>query len=286
MKNITVVGIDWQKDFMDIQNAALPVNGATNDARRFKNWALLNLDKITQWSFTQDSHHILDISHPLWWNMAKPIPNADSNAPLNERFDFGTRVPVPPFTPIPYDLYQADVFRPNVRIRKTKEYMDAAYKNKEFMHFVWPEHCIIGTWGHTFHEDILDIIYAVEARGQWVEFITKGSNPYTEHFGAFRANVEQSDDPSTQFNQPMFQKLQKSDEICLTGQAKSHCVLNTLKQMLEFDNGSLANKIVVLEDCTSNVPGLPQSFYDYVDTFYADAKAKGVRFETTVSYKF
>jgi len=112
---------------------------------------------------------------------------------------------------------------------------------------------------------------------RWVNFITKGVNPFTEHFGIFRANVPVSDDSATDINQNVFNVLNNHDEIYLAGQARTHCVANSLKQLLQIAP-NLASKIVVLEDCMSNVAGLPTDFYDMVDGIYTNAIAQGVRY--------
>jgi nicotinamidase-related amidase len=113
---------------------------------------------------------------------------------------------------------------------------------------------------------------------KWVNFINKGTHPMTEHFGIFRANVPVASDPSTQVNQGIFATLNNHDVIYLVGQARSHCVANSLRQMLDIAP-QLAPKVVVLEDCMSDVAGLPSDFYTMVDGIYADAKAKGVNIQ-------
>lgn len=110
----------------------------------------------------------------------------------------------------------------------------------------------------------------------WVNFITKGVNPFTEHFGIFRANVPIQDDPNTQINQGIFQLLNQHDTIYLAGQARSHCVANSMKQLLEIAP-QLASKLVVLEDCMSDVPGLPADFYVQVQGMYDKAVSQGMR---------
>jgi len=110
----------------------------------------------------------------------------------------------------------------------------------------------------------------------WVNYINKGVNPFTEHFGIFRANVEMAEDANTQINQGLFQTLNSFDEIYLAGQARSHCVVNSMKQLLEIAP-ALASKLIILEDGMSDVAGLPQDFYDMVNKMYTDAIAKGVR---------
>lgn len=284
-KRRATVNIDWQNDFMDIETEkcphilnpvsqkyepqvipALSVKGAVEDAKRFKSWILGNLNKFESHYFTQDSHHILDISHPAWWR------NADGTA-------------ISPFTLITYQDILNGKYIPNLHYRRSLAYVKSLEDNGEFLHFIWPPHCIMGSWGHGFYSDVMDVIHAIETNGKWVNYITKGSNPFTEHFGAFRANVPDPNDSSTQFDQILLQTLSAYDEVFITGQARSHCVANSLRQLVQ-EVPSLASKLFVVEDCMSDVGGLDQSFYDSVNKIYADARAMGVNFTTTVDYKF
>ena len=64
------------------------------------------------------------------------------------------------------------------------------------------------------------------------------------------------------FNAAFFKMLMEFDRVYVFGQAKSHCVLSTLRDMREHiaktDRG-LAKKIYILEDAMSPVPPPPIS---------------------------
>lgn len=280
MKKRCILGIDWQNDFMDyevyelpndqsgniLERSTLPVNGASADAKRTSEWTIKNKEKFHAVYLTQDSHHELDIAHPSMWNKAD-----------------GT--PVDPFTPISHQDILNGKFVPRIFHKRLLNYVKALEDQGEFGHFIWPPHCLMGTWGHNFHPAIQNMISEFERRGLWVNFITKGSNPFTEHFGFVRANIPDPNDPSTFPNQDLLNNFNKFDDVLITGQARSHCVANSLKQLLEVAP-DLASKLVVMEDCMSNVAGLPDAFYVEVDKIYEDARNAGVRFETTLTYKF
>jgi nicotinamidase-related amidase len=119
--------------------------------------------------------------------------------------------------------------------------------------------------------------------------VTKGTHPDTEHFGAFEAQVPIENMTMTQYNLRLQQTLEKYDVVYLAGQAKSHCVANTLKQVVR-KAPNLAKKFVVLEDAMSNVAGGPAgptatnpTFEDLAQPIYDEAKALGVKFSTTVT---
>jgi nicotinamidase-related amidase len=254
--------IDAQNDFHDIPSATLPVAGAVDDTQRIAKF-IKNQNPSTIFA-SLDSHYSLDISHPDWWENA------------NGSF-------VSPFTLITADDIRNGKYVPRIDPKRSLSYVENLEANGEFSHFIWPEHCLIGTEGHALHPTFFDACKDWMSKNlKWVNFINKGVNPYTEHFGIFRANVPLNEDPSTQVNQGIFTTLNTHDTIYLAGQARTHCVANSLRQMLQI-SPQLSSKLVVLEDCMSNVQGLPTDFYDYVDSIYADAKAAGVKFEKSTN---
>lgn len=280
MKKRCFIGIDCQNDFTDIPESqlprdssgdimyrpALPVEGGHNDMMTLGKWLKKNYPFIAGFYLTQDSHHRLDISHPCWWKK-----------------EDGTNVD--PFTPISHQDVMDGKYVPKLAHKRSMNYVKALEQNGEFGHFIWPYHCIMGTWGHNFHSAILEAIEVIEENGKWINFVTKGSNPFTEHFGPWRANIPDPTDPSTQLNQTLLNNFLSYDEVIIAGEARSHCVANGLKQLLE-EVPSLAPKMVILTDCMSDVPGLPDEFYTEMNKIYEQAKQAGVRFETTQSYNF
>lgn len=257
--------IDYQNDFMDATGAALPVPGARADAKRLADFIVKFAKQFDSLYLTQDSHHINDISHPSWWKTK------------DGKF-------ISPFTTIlPEDIANG-TYVPQFNPRMSIDYVNALSAQGEFPHFIWPEHCIVGSWGHGFQEDISKATAEFERQtGRWVNIITKGSNPFTEHFGAFRANIPQANDSSTQLNQTFLQQLNDADEFYFTGEARSHCVATSLRQLCD-EVPDLLPKMIILTDGMSDVPGLSQEFYDRVDAIYARAKSMGARFAKTTDF--
>ena len=254
-KSSVLLVIDAQNDFHDISGAALPVSGAVKDTERIADF--IRKENPSTIFASLDSHYPLDISHTSWWS------NADGS-------------PIGIFTPVLADDIKNGKYVPRIDPVRSLKYVETLEANGEFKHFIWPDHCLIGSEGQALHPVFMDAIKGWMSKNlRWVNFINKGINPYTEHFGIFRANVPLPEDPATNVNQGIFQALNQHDIVYLAGQARSHCVANSLKQMLQI-SPQLASKLIVLEDCMSNVPGLPQDFYDYVDSIYADAVKSGV----------
>lgn len=255
--------IDAQNDFHDIPGAALPVGGAVEDTKRIATF-IEKVDPSTIFS-SLDSHYSLDISHRAWWEK----PNGDL---------------VDAFTMIFADDIKNGKYTARIDPARSLKYVEALEANGEFNHFIWPDHCLIGTEGQALHPIYFEAIKKWQNKNlRWVNFINKGTNPYTEHFGIFRANVPLSEDPSTQVNQGIFHTLNSHDVVYLAGQAKTHCVANSLRQMLQIAP-QLASKLIVLEDCMSPVQGLPSDFYDFVDGMYKDAASKGVKIQKSTDF--
>lgn len=256
--------IDGQIDFMDLPGSALPVAGATKDMDRVIKFIENNSDYIDNITCTLDSHRTIDISHPSFWM------NADNS-------------PVAPFTPMSSAEVNSGKYTPRFNPKWSREYVERLEKQGEFSHFIWPYHCLIGSAGASLYVPLHKAINKWEAeKGKIVVFVTKGDNPYTEHFGAFRANIEMPADPKTQFNQGLIKDLMKYDKVYLAGEAKSHCVANSLRQAIT-EVPALADKLIILEDCMSDVAGLPPAFYAEVDVIYQNAKKAGVTFAKSTS---
>jgi len=259
-KNALVI-IDAQKDFCD-PDGALFVTGAVEDSQRTADFILRNSDEIDLIAMTLDSHDVMDISHPAWWKQA----NGDS---------------INPFTMITLADIDNGVYFANKDPKRSRDYVQNLEANGEFPHFIWPEHCVVGRTGWSLQDDIRQAVESWELEHKtWKQKVAKGSNPYTEHFGAFRANVPMEGDQSTQANTRFLSLLSEFENVYLCGQARDYCVVNTLKQALEIAP-QLASKIIVLDDCMSSVGTVPEVM-DRAQSIYDDAKAAGVRFTTSV----
>ena len=268
-KKIAVLIIDAQNDFCS-PKGSLFVPGAEEDNERLSGWILDNKDEIGHISCTLDSHQLIDIAHPGFW------VDKDGNNPQ-------------PFSVITAEQVRSGDFRPVMgTINKAIDYLQSLEDEGEYAHVIWPEHCIIGTWGNQLDQKVNDACLAWARNGHHLSYVSKGSHPYSEHFGAFKAQVPQENYPSTQFNFGLQQTLEKFDTVYLAGQAKSHCVANTLKQVVK-EVPNLAKKFVILTDTMSDVPGGPAgpgttpTFGELAQPIYDEAKALGVKFSTTVA---
>lgn len=267
---IKLLIIDGQNDFCD-PKGSLYVPGADASMRRLTAMIRRIWKKLSDIKFTMDSHRRVDISHPIWY-----VDSAGN--------------PPPPFTVITAaDLKSG---RWNVRYApfyaRTLAYLEALEATGRYPHVIWPPHCLIGSWGHAIWPDLLAAAHEwEEKRFALAEFVTKGSNIWTEHFSAARAEVPDPQDPSTQINVDLIEDLEKADQIVIAGEALSHCVANTVRDVIaQFKNPDSAKKIVILLDATDPVGDPPGTtmFTDMANKFVQDMRALGVQFSTTIDY--
>lgn len=253
MKNAFLI-IDAQVDFCH-PGGALFVPGAQQDIERIAKLIRHHADQIDQIVVTLDTHHVLDIAHPLFWR------DASGNYPE-------------PFTRIMAAEVDSGRWLPRFSAEKARQYIHDLEANGQFAHFIWPEHCLIGSRGAALHDTLLNALKDW-SRKRDLDYVAvqKGLYPLSEHFGIFRAQVPDPVVPETQLNTALLADLERFDTIYLMGEAKSHCVANSLKQLLDVAPG-LVPKLVLVSDCMSDVTGLGH----LADPIYAEAKARRVRF--------
>merc|ERR1719265_971847 len=90
-------------------------------------------------------------------------------------------------------------------------------------------------------------------------------------FSALKAEVVLPDDPSTSMNMELVKKLKGHSKVICCGEAKSHCVNYTVRDLLSEWPKGREKDIVVLTDCQSSVPG----FEAAGETFFKDMTKAG-----------
>jgi nicotinamidase/pyrazinamidase len=261
----TLVIIDGQLDFLE--GGTLPVGGGTEAVKNIAKLVDRLSPQINEINATLDSHHELHIAHKWLW--------LDSHGNHPKSF--------PGETLTPTIITEADMIsgkwravHPDLEVRFQNYLHDLEAKNR-FPHLIWTEHCLIGSKGHSIHPTLRDSL------GDWttkrlktVEYVTKGSNPFSEHFSAIKAEVPDPNDlANTGLNIKMIERIQKfsgdEDRILWTGIAGSHCLNYTLRDAAEELGDEFVKRFVLLEDCTSPVQGFEQSQED----LFTFVKSKG-----------
>ena len=261
---VSLLLIDPQNDFCDPTSGRLYVPGAEADMDRLSSFISENGEQIDDILLSLDSHQRMDISHPLWWK------DAEGNAPA-------------PFSVLSYEDVESGVWR-TVRPddeERSKAYVKALADGNRYPHVIWPEHCLVGHSGHNVWPKLHQGLAIWEAQKQRrVHYVHKGTNPYTEHFSAIRAEVPDETDPSTQANEALLDRLEQADVLLIAGEARSHCVANTVRDLVHL-RPKMAKRIVLLEDTTSDVPG----FEALGASFVSDMTSLGMAIETTSRWR-
>lgn len=262
---VALLIIDPQYDFCD-PAGKLSVKGADADSLRLANFINKNQHIIDDIQITLDSHYPIHIAHAICWVNAKG------------------QHPEPLKTLITADDVRKGVWRATnpAKQQLQLDYVETLERNGRYVLVIWPEHCIIGSVGATIYQPIYDAVHSWEHLYAMAPRTTKGSNPYTEHYSAVQAEVIMPDDETTKLNTPLITEIDKYDIILLSGQARSHCVANTITDIANRFSPESIKKMVLLEDTTSDVPGFETMGRDFVDRL----TQKGMQVATTSSFKF
>jgi nicotinamidase-related amidase len=110
-----------------------------------------------------------------------------------------------------------------------------------------------------------------------VTFVWKGQNCMTEMYSALRAEVPVPSDERTLLNESLLRTLRASSRLFVCGQALSHCVNFTVRDLVASYGLDGLGSISILRDGTSSVPG----FEDAGNAFLDEMESKGVRVVTT-----
>lgn len=287
---VSLVCIDPQNDFCIAQDAVgnrgtLVVPGADKDMDRLAAFIRRVGHRLTGIHVTLDSHQTIGIERPQFWARSTDLtaPNPFTVLGVHPdgrrvvRYDGSTPTEDEYVTRIPSLLTKGGPTG-----RGALGYLEALAAGGRQAHVIWPEHCIVGTWGHAIVPSVsLALCDWERANLRRVNYVAKGNNPLTEHFSAVRAEVVDPNDPSTQINTNLIRALMQSDEVAITGEALSHCVANSVRDVADnFGDPAYISKLVLLRDTCSSVPG----FEAAGDAFIRDLTARGMRISDSLNY--
>jgi nicotinamidase-related amidase len=232
--------------------------GAVEDNIRLCEFIYRNLHRITEISATLDTHASLQIFHPAFW--------VDEHGGHPE----GAATVI-----TPEDLEQG-VWGVNPDVARSVGSGDRDWLDRYVLHYVrrlasrryplmiWPYHAMLGGIGHALVSAVEEALF-FHSIGRTIStrFEVKGGNPLTENYSALSAEVLQGPDGEriAEKNTPLIDRLLSFDVVVIAGQAKSHCVAWTIHDLLgeiQARNPGLAQRVFILEDCTSPVvvPGV------------------------------
>lgn len=242
------IGIDVQHDFMD--GGALGVPGAHGDVERMTRFIYNNMDKISNIAVSIDTHTPHQIFHPCWWI------DENGNNPA-------------PYTSITLADLDSGKWRAVINPRSSRDYVEHLEKDGKKTLVVWSYHCIQGTTGCALENQFANMIYFYSvAKKSVVQRLVKGQDPLSEMYGVIKPEY----DTNGYINLDFLNKIEKFEKIIIGGEAKSHCVMESIKQILEhYENRpEVTKKIYILEDCMSIIPG----FEDATAQAFGEFKTK------------
>jgi nicotinamidase-related amidase len=227
--------------------------GAVEDNARLCEFIYRNLGVISAIAATMDTHTAMQIFHPVFW--------------INEAGDH----PAPATLITPEEVAEG-IWKVNPAVAPSISDGDARLLQNHALHYVnqltqhgkypltvWPYHAMLGGISHALVSAVEEaVFFHTIARNSQARFEIKGNNPLTENYSVLHPEVLTGVDgqPLARKNTELIQHLLGFDKLIIAGQAKSHCVAWTIDDLLteiKLVDSNLAQKIYLLEDCTSPV---------------------------------
>ena len=241
-ERIVAFGIDVQVGFCT-PGASLFVPGAVEDTQRALGWLYRHLDRITGLAFSLDTHRVFQIFHPAWWK------------------DDAGRHPEP-LTPIRAEEVRSGRWRATRHPEASLDYCERLEASGRYVLTIWPYHAMLGGLSHALVPAVMEAaMFHALVRDTPTRFEVKGEHALTENYSVLSPEVtEVAGEQVGAFNTPLLEHLLSFDRIYVFGQAKSHCVLSTLRdlqQRLEKSDPEKLGRIHILEDAMSPVPAPP-----------------------------
>ncbi len=235
--------IDMQIDFVfPAPIGRLPVPNAIADTKRTIEWLYRNVHQITQIAASLDTHTPFQIFYPTWWK------NSKGESPV-------------PYTVITAEDARKGVWIPAMEPEWSIKYLDELEKVGKKQLMIWPFHCMEGTTGRALVPALSEaIMYHSGARTAQPSYLTKGMIPYTEFYSVVEPEVKYSQLPEGGLNTRFLEFVSRFDLIYVAGQARSHCVLETVHSVMRHFSAQpdVIHKLRFLNDCTSSISGFEQ----------------------------
>jgi nicotinamidase-related amidase len=253
--------IDEQNTFclpdFELYVAGRSGNGAVEDSRRITEFIYHNLGNITRITATMDTHQAQQIFHAVFLVDEQGRHPEPYTLVTAEDFRSGKWR----FNPALVDSLQRSEQEAN---RYLQFYADSLARIQKYDLTIWPYHAMLGGIGHALVSAIEEaIFFHTIARYSQPDLILKGSSPWTEAYSAIGPEITQDlrGEILGQKDDRILHWLSDLEALVIAGQAKSHCVAWTIDDLLkqiQNTNPNLAQKVYLLEDCTSPVviPGV------------------------------
>lgn len=281
--------LDWPWPAGGRRKGSLFVEGADQEAvlvadmiNRLVDTRVPGGHKVSKIHATLDCHHRNDGSHNIAWK------GPDGSSP-------------PPFTIVSHDDVKAHKWVPRFPLgiwegkpissyEWALKYTAALEKQGRCPLCLWPVHCEIQTWGCCVYHPLQQAYDKwCELTGGWIDWITKGQFPWSEHYSAMRADVPDPTRPETQLNTAVLDDAMQADIIAWTGWAGSHCLRWTALDAVNYfgaGENPFIKKSVFFTDASAPVPNVPggPDFKQWRQEFLDEVDRRGATVTTTKEF--
>ncbi|MGB3786366.1 MAG: isochorismatase [Phormidesmis sp.] len=242
--------------------------GAIDDTRRLCEFVYRNLGTITEIIPTMDTHSAVQIFHSVFWvNESGKHPEPMTMISFDDVEQGNWKVN--PLIANDLSYRQAETTKTDVTAF-ARHYVRELSDRAKYPLTIWPYHSMLGGIGHALVPAFEEACFFHSlVRAYPIRFEAKGDHPLTENYSVLSPEVltDNQGQPIAQKNNWLIQHLLGFDAIIIAGQAKSHCVAWTVSDLLyevQQRDPVLANKIYLLEDCTS--PVVVPDVIDFTDS--------------------
>jgi nicotinamidase-related amidase len=239
-KNLLLI-IDMQLDFI---SGSLAVPGGRDAESNLTKWIDINRNRIDSILLSRDDHYPSHIGMTCSW-LGK-----DGNI-------------VEPFITISSSQVKDGTYTPRFMSKEGAiSYLEEIEK-RGYTHTTWPLHCIRGSRGQQFSEDLLRSLrwWSMSHKGEHYLILDKGEKDDSEMYSIF--SYLNGYDPSYTKNCLDNISSGNFDKIFIAGLAKDYCVANSVKDLLS--DSRFDGKLVFLDSCMASINTESPSLSIYLD---------------------
>jgi nicotinamidase-related amidase len=260
--------IDQQKTFC-LDDGELSIAPASvGDTQNLCEFLYRNMRVISDLILTLDTHYLFQIFHPVFWIDDKG--NHPKGFTVVLPGDVGTTLFVNP--EMAYILF-GDMkylsWLQNYAVHYTEE---LARLGKAPL-VIWPVHGRLGSPGHAIVPSLqVAVDFHDMARWSRTQYRLKGDLPLSEYYSPFGTEINKAHDGVTvgEESDKAIEDLLKYETLIIAGEAESHCVRAAIYDILrkiKAQDPALAQRVYILEDCTTSVPGFEQQGKEAIADF-------------------
>ncbi len=258
---INLILVDVQNTFclpeFELFVAGRSGRGAVEDNQRLCEFIYHSLGVITRITLTMDTHQVVQIFHPSYLVDEYGDPPQPLTRITNQDIESGRWR----FNPA---MATNLGISPKAGQQHLLHYTRKLQAHGKYDLTIWPYHAMLGGIGHALVSALEEaVFFHTIARQSQPTFVLKGQIASTESYSAIGPEVLYDSEGKQLASKDLtfLESVKTHDRVVIAGQAKSHCVAWTIEdllQQIQAVDPTLAEKVYLLEDCTSPVvvPGV------------------------------